>query len=280
MLETADITVVEAGKVFLDHGPISMVISASCRGVPLAEKCVGACEIAVLCLAELEPELQKLKQPWPRTDPETLSGIGLKMWQAVSMTGDGELTPMAAVAGAIADRVADWLTEQGATKVMVNNGGDVAIRLRAEETTSVGIVPNLSGSGFSKIVRLTAVDEVGGVATSGLGGRSFTCGIVESVTVLSQSCAVADAFATSLANASYIESPAVQRVLAKTLDPGTDISELNVTVQVDGLTLDEIKTSLDQVMAQGRKAIGKDQIKGVAVYLQGITQAYPEQLFI
>ncbi len=246
-LEANAITELEAGRVFLDHGPISMVISASRQGTPLAEQCISACEVAVACLFELEPELQKLKRSWTRIDPMSLNGIGLKMWQAVSVTADSELTPMAAVAGAVSDRVADWLVAQGATKVIVNNGGDVAIRLMAGETTTVGIIPNLENSGFSKVVRLASDDNVGGVATSGLGGRSFTCGIVESVSVLAQSCAVADAFATSLANSSYIDSPAVRRVLARSIDPDTDIPDLMVTEMVGRLTPLEIDQSMTQV---------------------------------
>jgi len=279
-MEANAITELEAGRVFLDHGPISMVISASRQGAPLAEQCISACEVAVACLFELEPELQKLKRSWTRMDPMSLNGIGLKMWQAVSVTADSELTPMAAVAGAVSDRVADWLVAQGATKVIVNNGGDVAIRLMAGETTTVGISPNLVDAGFSKVVRLTSADNIGGIATSGLGGRSFTCGVMESVTVLAKSCAVADAFATSLANSSYIDSPAVRRVLARSIDPDTDIPDLMVTEMVGRLTPLEIDQSITQVKEKIWPAIRTELISACLVSVQGRVAQWPEKWFV
>jgi hypothetical protein len=46
---------------------------------------------------------------------------------------DPNCTPLAAVAGATADMVADFLLETGATNIVVNNGGDISIRLREGE---------------------------------------------------------------------------------------------------------------------------------------------------
>jgi ApbE superfamily uncharacterized protein (UPF0280 family) len=201
------------------------------------------------------------------------------MWQAVQLTGDRDLTPMAAVAGTFADKVADWLQQQGATKVLVNNGGDVAIRLMADETTKVGVMPEIGGIGFSKLVRLAAGDGVGGIATSGLGGRSFTCGVMESVTVLAKSCAVADAFATSLANASYIDSPAIHRTLARLIDPDTDIPELMVTETVGRLTPQEVNQSMQQVLMRLNAVVARQQILGATLHLQGASQSYPQNLF-
>ena len=273
------LTEVGPGKVFLDYGPISMVIAASRDGEPMTELCRDAGQVAVDCLSELGPQLKDLKRSWTQCEPDELSGVAFAMWQAVQSTGDINLTPMAAVAGAFADKVADWLQQQGATKALVNNGGDVAIRLLADETTKVGVMPEIGGVGFSKLVRLTAGDGIGGIATSGLGGRSFTCGIMESVTVLAKSCAVADAFATSLANGSYIDSPAVVRGLARLIDPDTDIPDLMVTESVGRLTPQEVHQSMQQVLTRLRDNVDKRIIKGATLHLQGANRSYPEALF-
>ena len=50
-----------------------------------------------------------------------------------------DLTPLAAVAGASSDVVADFLIAKGGTKIIVDNGGDIAIRLKGDEQARVGI---------------------------------------------------------------------------------------------------------------------------------------------
>jgi len=255
-----------------------MVIAASRDGEPLTALCRDAGQVAVDCLSELGPQLKLLKRSWAQLTQGELSGVAATMWQAVQSTGDRDLTPMAAVAGTFADKVADWLQQQGATKVLVNNGGDVAIRLMADETTQVGVMPEIGGVGFSKLVKLSAGDGIGGVATSGLGGRSFTCGVMESVTVLAKSCAVADAFATSLANASYIDSPVVSRVLARSIDPDTDIPELLITKTVGRLSPQEIDQSMRQVEKKLFPAINAGMVIACLAFLQGRSEQWPDSV--
>jgi ApbE superfamily uncharacterized protein (UPF0280 family) len=186
---------------------------------------------------------------------------------------------MAAVAGTIADRTADWLVGQGASKVFVNNGGDIAIRLASEETIKVGIMPRIGASSYSYCVQIACADGIGGIATSGVGGRSFTRGIADSVTVLAGSCAVADAYATFLANASYIEHPEVIQVLAGTLDPNSDIADLLVSTKVGKLPEAVIRTSLSQVASQAQTALENGRILAFAAWLQGHKVAMPEHYF-
>ena len=138
---------------------------------------------------------------------------------------------------------------------------------------------NASQSLVANHIILATGDGIGGIATSGLGGRSFTCGIMESVTVLAKSCAVADAFATSLANGSYIDSPAVVRGLARLIDPDTDIPDLMVTESVGRLTPQEVHQSMQQVLTRLRDNVDKRIITGATLHLQGFSQSYPEALF-
>ena len=123
------------------------------------------------------------------------------MAESVLATGEPTLTPMAAVAGTVADAMADWLFARGADLVAVNNGGDVALRLGEGRSIRMGILPDLNGR-VTEIVEIRAEDGIGGVCTSGLGGRSLTRGIAGGVTVFSRRCALADACATHIANCS------------------------------------------------------------------------------
>ena len=110
---------------------------------------------------------------------------------------------MAAVAGTIADATADFLAESGLTRVIVNNGGDVAVRLAEGEKVSVGIRPDVNRPRVSHRLLLAPEMDIGGVCTSGLGGRSFTRGIASAATVFANRAAIADAAATAVANATF-----------------------------------------------------------------------------
>lgn len=257
------------GKIFYDYGPISMVISAWQTGKPLTQKCKESTEVAQKCLEEISINLEKIKKPWPLCQEEKLTGLAQLMWMAAKNTGAKDLTPLAAVAGAVSDHVADWLFKEGATKVIVNNGGDVALRLANDEETCVGIVPYIGAEHYGQTVKVKGTDNIGGIATSGLGGRSFTKGIADSVTVFAERCIVADVFATTLANASFIPSPRVKQVLAEKIDPKTDLVGEMVTVSVDRLESSEIEKSLRQIKDFAQKNSLLNLIEAVFVHLQG-----------
>jgi hypothetical protein len=144
-------------------------------------------------------------------------------------------TPMAAVAGCIADKVADFLVEQGGQKVLVDNGGDVAIRLRNGQSTVVGIRTALDSHQIAYKVPLSEQDKIGGIATSGLGGHSFTKGIATAATAFAENAGYADAAATFIGNATNIGDSAIERRLAEQLNPLTDITGHLVTCRVGSL---------------------------------------------
>lgn len=110
-----------------------------------------------------------------------------------------EVGPMAAVAGAIAEFVGKDLIKQGATEVLVENGGDIFIHRKQDSVASIfaGDSP-LSG----KIGIFIAKEHMplGVCTSSGSVGHSLSFGSVDSATVLAPSTALADAFATRLGN--------------------------------------------------------------------------------
>ena len=141
--------------------------------------------------------------------------LALQMLNSVAVVGDQDLTPMAAVAGTIADAVANWLFKNGLTRVIVDNGGDIAVRLAKEQTVNVGVRPDIRSLTVSHVLRLDARMPSWGVTSSGFGGRSFTRGIASAVTALAGSASFADAASTAIANACFVESENIQQIPAK-----------------------------------------------------------------
>ena len=176
--------------------------------------------------------------------------LAQRMIQIVKAVGEADLTPMAAVAGTIADAVADWLFERGPTKVVVDNGGDIAIRLAAGQTATVRIRPQINSFDISHIAQLDGGQSSWGVTTSGLGGRSFTRGIASAVTAIASRAAMADAAATAIANACFVEDRSIVQIPAEQIDPNTDLKGVYVTVDVGSLKREQkiqaVKTALSK----------------------------------
>jgi hypothetical protein len=244
-----------------------MVITARSQGQPVPKLAEAAFPLIQQTLGEIAQVLPVLRQYPKDGDFSSLEGLPQVMAEAVLATGEETLTPMAAVAGAVADMVADWIFARGADMVAVNNGGDVALRLGPGQQMRMGILPDLDGE-ISQIVTLRAEDGIGGVCTSGLGGRSLTRGIANSVTVFSHRCALADACATHIANCSYIDSPRVHTCMAGQLEPESDIAALRIVNRVDALDEAEARQGLTQIRQESLRQLAKGNLISVAADIQ------------
>ncbi len=265
-------------RALLDIGPVQMSIMAERRGQPLGREWHRLEGLVTGWLEDLKRYLPLARKPWPLlANPEGWPRVLDRMYAAVKTAGDPSLTPMAAVAGTMAELVGDYLVKQGATKVLVNNGGDIALRLGRGEKTRVGIAPRL-GAPPSHYLDIRAGDHIGGIATSGRGGRSFTVGIADAAVAIAASAAVADASATVLGNAVNVDSPLIQRRPARELDPATDIPELLVTTVVGPLPEELQVAALERGIATGRRLVEDGALLGAVVYLNGFTRQYPEGL--
>jgi ApbE superfamily uncharacterized protein (UPF0280 family) len=106
--------------------------------------------------------------------------------------------PMAAVAGAVAERVGKSL-QTVSREVVVENGGDVFLRARREIT--VGLFAGGSPLSMQMGMRIQPEDTPCGICTSsGKVGPSLSFGKADAVTIWAPSTALADAVATALAN--------------------------------------------------------------------------------
>ncbi len=131
--------------------------------------------------------------PWP--EDSLAPDIVRCMIKAARRTQVG---PMAAVAGAIAEQVGQTLMTM-ANQVIVENGGDVFLHCRNDPT--VAIFANRSPLSLKLGLRLKNARMPLAVCTSsGTVGHSFSKGQADAVSVVSSSCALADAAATAIGN--------------------------------------------------------------------------------
>ena len=135
--------------VLAESGPMRLQIAAWNGSGPSLETARSGGEWACGLLEELAPfqDLIKQKEPWPNA-ADSLPRVVREMIKSVVRLGDADLTPLGAVAGTISDLVAEHLFSQRMSKVIVNNGGDIAIRMIPEEAVRVGIRLDVSSVGF------------------------------------------------------------------------------------------------------------------------------------
>ncbi len=184
------------------------------------------------------------------------------------------ITPMAAVAGAVADAVLAAMTsDTRITKAYVNNGGDIAVHLNRGERLRVGLVAGTATLRHGHELALDGRFEieawmpVRGIATSGWRGRSWSLGIADSVTILARDAAAADAAATIVANEVNIDHPAVQRRRACEVDDNTDLGDLLVTMTVGPLPDYAIAQALDRGAARAEALVAAGLIWGAVLVL-------------
>jgi len=258
--------------VLVECGPMRMFIDGSVAGARQPEVCGEAARYAIRVLEEIATHQSAMQVPACEVAQPPEGLFARTMWAAAVAIGDSDLTPMAAVAGTIADATADFLAEKGLTRVIVNNGGDLALYAAEGERIAVGIRSDLDSPAVTHRVVLSQGMGVRGVCTSGFGGRSFTRGIASAATVFAATAAIADAAATAIANATYVASPAILRRPADTLYPDTDLKGVEVTVSVGALTSADIARALAQGINRGEALENKDLIVGACVTVQRRTR--------
>lgn len=275
------INVLQGGNVLAECGPMRLVISASLGKVPQPDMCIRAAQESFTYLERVAHLRNLLGRKFSEITENMDDPLAVKMVRSVRAVGDKDLTPMAAVAGTIGDAVADFLFHRGMTKVVVDNGGDVAVRLSGGEPATVGVRPQIHKQSVSHVISLDSSSPSWGVASSGLGGRSLTRGVASAATVIARSASVADAAATAIANASFVENDHVIQRPAEEIDPNTDISGLPVTVKAGPLSEEKKSIALSMAIKRATQLSRKDIILGAFVAVQGtiaMTDFFRERL--
>ena len=183
---------------------------------------------------------------------------------------DVYITPMAAVAGAVADEIlAAMLRDTDLSRAYVNNGGDIAFHLGEGETLRAAVVCNPDLPHLDAIATLDAAQPSRGIATSGWRGRSFSLGIADAVTVLAENAAMADAAATIIANAVTVDHAMIQRQPAHALRDDSDLGALPVTVSVGTLPIFAINEALSAGVVPAQDLRRSGLIQAAFLSLQG-----------
>lgn len=260
------------GRLHLQEGPIDLVIGAD--GPPEAVQRAHAAAIRSFdgLLAGLVAELPLLRAPAGAT-PAAVSGpVARRMVAAVHPHRGVFVTPMAAVAGAVADHVLAQMlaAAPGLARAWVNDGGDVAFHLTPGTSFALGLVPNLAAPALAGTATIGFDEPVRGAATSGRGGRSLSFGIADAVTVLAASAAAADTAATLIANAVDLPGhPAIRRGPASDEDPDSDLGDRLVVLEVGRLRDFEVAAALDRGSAEAGRMRAAGHVHATALALRG-----------
>jgi uncharacterized protein len=262
-------------RLHLQDGPIDLIVEACGNEANMRAAYDAAARRFTGLLDTLCQELAELRKAADPVNCRMRGKIARRMHAAVApYAADHFITPMAAVAGAVAEEVLGAMVDAASlNRAYVNNGGDIALHLGEGERFTVGLVDRPDEPGLMKTTIIEADDPARGIATSGRHGRSFSLGIADAVTVLARTAAQADAAATIIANAVDLPGhPAIIRCPAHDLQPDSDLGGRLVTRDVGGLSHYEIEEALQAGADMARVLLARGLIESAALRLHGETR--------
>ncbi len=266
-------SVIGEGIVLVDYGPITMTLEAKRQGSPFTEAAITGAEKAIEVFNDLALYLDIIRKPVseivdiPVCAPEAVK----KMVNSVRMLNEPDFTPLAAVAGTVSDIAVEEISRSGSDFAMANNGGDIAWRVSeiGRESIRAALISDIKFGNKTHSLEIQSFREIRGIATSGMGGRSLTRGIASAVTVLAENSSMADAAATSIANACFCDDPAIVQCLAEELDYSTDIKGLLVTKYVGALKEESVSDALLSGKKRAEFLLKFGMIRGAVIFVSG-----------
>ncbi|MBE0627805.1 MAG: UPF0280 family protein [Burkholderiales bacterium] len=258
------------GRLHLQHGPIDLIIQAWGERAEVESAYRQASARFGDILEVLVQELAQLRAPLGGAYPLLQGPVARRMLAACWPHRAAYITPMAAVAGSVADEILQaMLRDRDLQKTYVNNGGDIALQLARGQSLTLGVVNNAGNPAIDATVTLEAALPVRGLATSGWRGRSQSLGIADAVSAFAADAASADAAATMIANAVDAEHPAITRMPARALREDSDLGDLPVTVGVGALPACVRAAALARGRACARELQRQGLIHAAYLALQG-----------
>lgn len=271
-------------RLHMQDGPIDLIVEGFAKRSEIEAAYHAAAGRFVTVLDELCSELTFLRQPATVDGPRPTGSVVQRMVEAVRpYVPTNFITPMAAVAGSVAEEILEAMTSAAAlSRAYVNDGGDIALHLKTDEKFVIGMIeypdesPNPTfrktrnvGHPLFGTTTIEFAHPIRGIATSGWRGRSFSLGIADAVTVLADTASMADAAATIIANA--VDLPGndkIERVRACDLAPDNDLGERLVTQSVGQLSPKEICEALAAGVRAAESLRQAGLIRAAALNLQ------------
>jgi len=276
MSERAQIRVLpDVRRLHMQDGPIDLIVEAFGAAGEIGRAYRGAVPRFVEVLDELCGELAFLRRRAGVNGDLPSGPIARRMLAAVRpYASQVFITPMAAVAGAVAEELLQAMTSNAnLSRAYVNDGGDIALHLAPGEKFVVGMVERPDRATLFGTTTIQSQEPIRGIATSGWRGRSFSLGIADAVTILADTAAMADAAATVVANAVDLPGhPNIGRIPACELAPDSDLGERLVTRSVGELSRREIRDALEAGIQVAEALRASGLIRAAALNLQGQTR--------
>lgn len=273
MKRLPQIALIPDGKrLHLQDGPIDLIVEANASPSDVRAAYEAAVRRFTGLLDQLCDELTELRKAAEPGRTALKGMVARRMHAAVAPFAAGcFITPMAAVAGSVAEEILGAMTAAARLdRAYVNNGGDIALHLAAGEHFKIGLIDRPDNHGSMRAMLVGADGPIRGVATSGRHGRSFSLGIADAVTVLAKTASQADAAATVIANA--VDLPghaAIVRLPANEFQPDSDLGTRLVTREVGALSESEIELALAAGADCARDCLATGLIEGAALLLHG-----------
>ena len=250
------------GRWHFQHGPMDLIVQAEGDATAVDQAHERAWQRFAGLLQELVDELPALRAPVGEGACPLRGVVARRMWEACRPFRQGFITPMAAVAGAVAQEILACYTLGGIERAWVNNGGDIALHLMPGRSAAVGVYSDIAALDAAQLrhglvldgrISIDSAMPVRGVATSGWRGRSQSLGIADSVTVLARTAAQADAAATIVANAVNVQDARIVRRPACEVRDGSDLGAIPVTVDVPALPPAQVRRALQQGLQKAQE---------------------------
>ena len=253
-------------RLHLSHGPTDLIIKAEGKDANNAYQ--QAIAVMETLLEDLVKELPDLRQQ--TSAHHQFQHPVAKLMQSASLGyGKRFITPLAAVAGAIADHVLNAMVlGNDLTKVSVNNGGDIAFWL-TEDQKATAVLADMNDAR----IHIHSHHPWRGMATSGYGGRSLSLGIADAVMVIADLASTADAAATMIANAvnlpaNHPEADQIKTAPAISLASESDLGNRHVTTYVGPLSASAIAYALDAGETAAQAVLSSKPVAGAVIRLK------------
>ena len=202
----------------------------SCKETNLCIKCDDerGIDAAIETSLQARGEIERFIRLHPdfrwSLEPLKLNGSHPRVIELMLRAGElADVGPFAAVAGAISQVAAEAALKAGAENIIVENGGDIAIIGNKDFRVGVfaGDVKSSGKIGF--LVRAKEL-PIGICTSSGTVGHSISFGDADAAAAVAREASVADAAATSIANA--VKGEDVESSISLGLNRAKQIQEI------------------------------------------------------